>query len=147
MRESSVGMFRSDVGMARFTMLNGFFQVLNPFVQMCVFATPLSKVHRLFCMCHEHLSMALFAMVHRSLEHSAQIDQIMTEILSRLIDAGVSYLPVHDAIYTSLSQVVETLRVMKSVFKGMVGVEGMMEDEGIFIIKSEWAPSIRRPDF
>jgi uncharacterized membrane protein len=98
-------------------------------------------------MCHEHLSMALFAMVHRSLEHSAQIDQIMTEILSRLIDAGVSYLPVHDAIYTSLSQVVETLRVMKSVFKGMVGVEGMMEDEGIFIIKSEWAPSIRRPDF
>ena len=58
MRESSVGVFRGDVGMARFTMLNGFFQVLNPFVHMYVFATPLSKVHRLFRMCHEHLSMA-----------------------------------------------------------------------------------------
>ena len=60
-------MFRGDVGVARFTMLNSFFQMLNPFVQMRVFASPLSKVHRLFRMCHERLSMTLFAMVHRLL--------------------------------------------------------------------------------
>lgn len=34
----------------------------------------------------------------------------MTENLSRLTDAGVNYLSVHDAIYTPLSQVVETQR-------------------------------------
>src|ERR1700704_561115 len=60
MRESSFGMFRSDVGVARFTMLNGFVQMLNPFSQMRVFASPLSIVQRLFRMCHEHLSMTLF---------------------------------------------------------------------------------------
>src|SRR2546428_9515887 len=67
MHESSFGMFRGDVGMARFTMLNGFFQMLNPFVQMRVFASHLSMVQGLFRMCHEHLSMTLFAMVHRFL--------------------------------------------------------------------------------
>src|SRR2546425_9715883 len=67
MHKSSFGMFRGDVGMARFTMLNGFFQMLNPFVQMRVFASHLSMVQGLFRMCHEHLSMTLFAMVHRFL--------------------------------------------------------------------------------
>src|SRR4029077_19397127 len=67
MRESSFGMFRGDIGVARFPMLNGFFQMLNPFVQMRVFASHLSILQRLFRMCHEHLSMTLVAMVHRFL--------------------------------------------------------------------------------
>src|SRR5215510_5709249 len=67
MRESSFGMFRGNVGVASLPMLNGLVQMLNPFGQMRVFASPLSKVQRLFRMCHEHLSMTLFAMGHRFL--------------------------------------------------------------------------------
>ena len=37
MRQTSFGMCRGDIGVACFTMLNGFFQMLNPFVQMPVF--------------------------------------------------------------------------------------------------------------
>ena len=64
MRERSVGMFRGDGGVARFSMLNGFGQMRNRFLPMRAFASPLSKVQRLLRMCHERLSMILFAMVH-----------------------------------------------------------------------------------
>ena len=60
-------MCRGDIGVARFTMLNGFFQMLNRFVQMPVFASHLSILQRLFRMCHEHISMTLRALVHRFL--------------------------------------------------------------------------------
>lgn len=67
MRESSFGMLRGNVGVARFPMLNGFVQMRNRFVQMGVFASPLRIVPRLFRMCHKRISMALFAVVHRFL--------------------------------------------------------------------------------
>ena len=40
MRESSFGMFRGDIGVACFTMLNGFCQMLHRFLQTRIFASP-----------------------------------------------------------------------------------------------------------
>lgn len=39
----------------------------NRFLQMRLFTSPLSIVQRLFRMCHEHISMTLFAMLYRLL--------------------------------------------------------------------------------
>jgi hypothetical protein len=60
-------MLRGNIGVARFTMFNRFIQMLDRFVQVRVFAPPLSMVPRLFRMFHERLSMTLFTMVHRFL--------------------------------------------------------------------------------
>jgi hypothetical protein len=67
MRESSFGMLRGNVCVASLTMLNGFIQMCNRFVQMGVFASPLGMVPRFFRMCHDCISMTLFTMVHRFL--------------------------------------------------------------------------------
>ncbi len=59
-------MFRGYVGMARFPMLNGFFQMCDPFVHMrTILASLQGMLQRGFRMCHECLSMTLFAMLHR----------------------------------------------------------------------------------
>jgi hypothetical protein len=60
-------MFGRDFCVARFSLLNGFLQMRNRFLQMRAFASPLSVVQRLSRMCHKHLSMTLFAVVYRLL--------------------------------------------------------------------------------
>lgn len=52
--------------------------------------------------------------------------QVLTEILSRFTEAGLSYLPVHDAVYLPLSQIEQGKKIMEEVFKGMMGVEGVV---------------------
>jgi hypothetical protein len=64
--DSGFCVFRGDVGMARFPMLNGFFQMCDPFAHMrTILASLQGMLQRGFRMCQEYLSMTLFAMVHR----------------------------------------------------------------------------------
>jgi hypothetical protein len=68
MHESGFCVFRGYVSMARFPMLNGFFQVCDPFVQMLILASLASlqgMLQRDFRMCQECLNLTLFALVHR----------------------------------------------------------------------------------
>jgi hypothetical protein len=51
MCESSFGMFRGDVGVACFTMLNGFFQMCVIASFKCEFLPPLSAKFSDFCAC------------------------------------------------------------------------------------------------
>jgi hypothetical protein len=58
--------FRGYVGMARFPMLNGCFQMCDPFVHMrAILASIHGMLQRSFRMCHEFRCVTLFAMVHR----------------------------------------------------------------------------------
>ena len=64
--DSGFCVFRGYVSMARFPMLNGFFQMCDPFVHMRMIRASLQgMLQRGFRMCQECVSMALFAMVHR----------------------------------------------------------------------------------
>src|SRR5512147_1751009 len=59
-------MFRGYVGMARFPMLDGCFQMCDPFVHMrTILASIQSMLQRGFRMYHEFRYVTLFAMVHR----------------------------------------------------------------------------------
>jgi hypothetical protein len=58
--------FCGYVSMASFPMLNGFFQMCDPFAHMRMIRASLQgMLQRGFGMCQECLSMTLFAMVHR----------------------------------------------------------------------------------
>jgi hypothetical protein len=64
--DSGFCVFRGYVSMARFSMLNGFFQMRDPVVHMRMIRASLQgMLQRGFHMCQECVSMALFAMVHR----------------------------------------------------------------------------------
>jgi hypothetical protein len=64
--DSGFCVFRGYVSVARFSMLNGFFQMCDPFVHMRMIRASLQgMLQRGFRMCQECVSMALFAMVHR----------------------------------------------------------------------------------
>jgi hypothetical protein len=64
--DSSFCVFRGYVSMTRFPMLNGFFQMCNPFLHMrMILASLQGMLQRGFRMFQECLSMTLFAMVHR----------------------------------------------------------------------------------
>ena len=66
MHGSGFCMFRRYVGMARFPILNGCFQMCDPFVHMrAILATIQSMLQRGFRMCHEFRYVTLFAMVQR----------------------------------------------------------------------------------
>jgi hypothetical protein len=64
--DSGFCVFRGYVSMARFPMLNGFFQMCDSFVHMRMIRASLQgMLQRGFRMFQECLSMTLFAMVHR----------------------------------------------------------------------------------
>jgi hypothetical protein len=63
--DSDFCVFRGDVGMARFPMLNGRIQMCDPFVHMRIIRPYiLGMLPRGFCMDQEFLDVTLFAMVH-----------------------------------------------------------------------------------
>lgn len=64
--DSSFCVFCGYVSMAGFPMLNGCFQMCDPFVHMrAILATIQGMLQRGFRMCHEFRYVTLFAMVHR----------------------------------------------------------------------------------
>ena len=64
MHDSGFCVFRGYVSMTRFSMLNGFFQMCDPFLHMRMILTSLQgMLQRGFRMFQECLSMTLFAMV------------------------------------------------------------------------------------
>jgi hypothetical protein len=65
MHDSGFCVFRGYVRMARFPMLNGFFQVCDPFAQMLILASLQGMLQRGFRMCQKFRNMTLFAVVHR----------------------------------------------------------------------------------
>jgi hypothetical protein len=64
--DSGFCVFCGYVSMASFPMLNGCFQMCDPFVHMRAILTSIQgMLQRGFRMCHEFRYMPLFAMVHR----------------------------------------------------------------------------------
>jgi hypothetical protein len=64
--DSGFCVFRGDVSMARFPMLNRGFQMCDPFVHMrVILASVQGMLQRGFRMCQEFFWVTLFALVHR----------------------------------------------------------------------------------
>jgi hypothetical protein len=55
--------------------------------------------------------------------------EILVDVLLRLIDVGVTALPVHDAIIVPESKAAMAKETMLSVFRARTGVEGVVEEE------------------
>ena len=51
----------------------------------------------------------------------------MTEIMCQLVALNIQFLPVHDAVYVSVSQAEMAQIVMESVFSEMAGVDGIVK--------------------
>jgi hypothetical protein len=55
--------------------------------------------------------------------------QIMVDVLLKLLQQGITALPVHDAVIVAKSRAPIVKEVMLSVFRAHTGVEGAVEEE------------------
>ena len=52
--------------------------------------------------------------------------QIISEVMAQMVKHSIPFLPVHDAVYVPVSQSEKGKRIMEGLFKGMVGIEGLV---------------------